>query len=844
MTRPASLALVACALLVASCSGTTNDAAPDGGAGNPDGGTPDGGTPLATLECEDEGYPCSPAEQTDKGRDLSEEYKAEIQERLAAGDSYPAIADWLRGQDGVVHVVAADGRLRFRVEGGSAHWAYSISPEYPQATLPSFAEASVGTKSTSAVEAAFGPKRILREDSSDTEVKKKGLILEPFHFQILSNAPHWKEKLERLHDYDTVTHLIDSDIPDSSFGNWDDYRFVWVLSHGAYLPDKDDPDYTAIFSSKGCGMNRWIGAEVVAGRGTEPLANGDPLASILGLPRKAAEARLTPEQRTRWKSSLDAETDELAQKGQACGVLEMADVVLPIVDGDGNDIVRKPAFLDFIYYDQDWFAGHYSGGLDNVLLYLSVCSSSAVPIPSGTGSPSAIFGWSEPVDSPDDDLATNVLFERLFTHGETVEDAFEKVTEANLHSTAFEGKATELSFLGLGGGDRARGREIITIIDKDTGDPFPNTGGFIDAREITAQGNTEFDVTVSIVGFGERDAEDFKVQIFGQNDQPLSPEFDVDDPKDGTTVMTIGASIDQEVKNPIDLEIEARVTLPEESGTVYSRHPIAATLFPAIGAVWSLNVGGAGTARGDFVFAPFPTGIPDEDGNVFWEVNLGQADESLVPHAILLIGGHNGRTPECTGQVGTFPAILAVQYTTNPMPTEGFAGGLGGGDCGDFVNVEIVSFSKDDDLVANVSGIICHWRRVGEDVVVEPVPVNGRFQMPQAGCGMDPGGDLVGSYYSTEEPSACFDIYPNAAIAPAFDEACSMGGGLVCSDEPCSTAGQIGQCDYRSAAVSIGFRGQVVHFGPGGDWPSAGELQGSCELQLGTWTTGAPPMTP
>lgn len=242
------------------------------------------------------------------------------------------------------------------------------------------------------------------------------------------------------------------------------------------------------------------------------------------------------------------------------------------------------------------------------------------------------------------------------------------------------------------------------------------------------------------------------------------------------------------------------------------------------------------------MFAPFPTGVTDGEGNLFWQVTLAQADESVVPQATVLIQGHNGRTPECTGQTGSFEAIVTVVYSTDPMPTEGFGGDLGAGECGDFVNVEIVSFSREDDLVANVSGTICRWRRVGDEVQVDPVPINGRFQMPQAGCGMDPGGDLVGSYYASQEPAACFDIYPNAAIAPAFDEVCSAGGGIVCSEEPCSTAGQIGQCDYRSAAASIAFRGQATHFGGGGDWPSVGELQGACEGQLGTWTTGEPSM--
>jgi hypothetical protein len=204
--------------------------------------------------------------------------------------------------------------------------------------------------------------------------------------------------------------------------------------------------------------------------------------------------------------------------------------------------------------------------------------------------------------------------------------------------------------------------------------------------------------------------------------------------------------------------------------------------------------------------------------------------------------GHNGRNMDCTGQTGTFPALATVVFTTSTMPTEGFGGGLGEGECGDYVNVEIESFSKEDDLVANVNGTICHVRSVGEEVVVNQVPINGRFQMPAAGCGADPGGDLIGSYYASEEPSLCFDIYPNAAIAPAFEETCAMSADLVCSDQPCSTAGQIGQCDYTDDSVQLAFRGQITHFLPGGDWPSVAELQAACEIQLGVWTTGEPPM--
>ena len=826
------------ALIVGGCSSTANQANPDGGTREPDGAIPDGGTPSPTTPCEVDGYPCSPGDQTAAALQLSEQYKGDIQERRANGDSYLDIAEWLRGQDGVVDVVAATDRLRFRVEGGSAHWAYAISPEYPQATLPPPQESSAKSVSLPAMDGGFGAKSVLREDSSQTKIKKKGLILEPFRFQFLSNTFQWKGRLEALHDYDEVQYFSDRDIPDAYFGNWNDYRFVWVLSHGAYLPDAANPFYTAIFSSKECGMYLWFATEV---GGAETGQDGTTkIATLMGLPRTVVEPQLTPGQRQRWQTFRDAELQDLKQKGQSCGVLEMPDAALPVTDENGQPIVRTPAFLDYIYYDEAWFQTKFAGGLDNVLLYLSVCSSQAVPMPGGSSGPNSTLGWSEPMDSTQDDLASDMFFERLIDFGDTVEYAFTKVQEAGLHTHQFDGKVTELSHTSQRGGARARVREIISIIDPNGLVPFPDEGGMLEAREITPEGNTVVDVTVEIVGFGEVEAKEFEVQIFDGNGGMLSRQFEVDDPILGETVMTIPVSFNQEIRTPTEVEIEARVTLPEESGTVYSRHPIKLTVGPAIESLWTLTVGGAGTARGEFVFAPFAAGITDGEGRLVWQVTLAQFDEFSVPMATLLIVGHNGRTLECTGATGSFEALVLVQYSDDPMPTDGYGGGLGEGECGDFVNVEIVSFSREDDLVANVSGTICHVERVGDEVRVTPVSINGRFQMPSAGCGMDPGGDLVGSFYATEAPSLCTDIYPNAAIAPAFDEVCSAGGGVVCSEDPCPTAGQIGQCDFRAAAVQISFRGQVQHFGQGGDWPSLGELQGGCEIQLGTWTTGAP----
>lgn len=834
MPRLTSLGLFLLSALAVACASTPNQSPDDDGT-------------LSPAPCEVDGYPCSPAEQSDSAIELSERYKGDIQSKRVEGQTYTEIAEWLRGQEGVVDVVAAEDRLRFRVEGGSAHWLVATGRDYPVMPAPTFSEGSEPNALPTSATGSFASKRVLREDGSDTKIKKKALIVNPFGFQFGTSTDSWRQRLRALHDYESVEYFEDDQIPDQYFANWNDYRFVWVLSHGAYLPDRDDPDYTAIFSAKQCGINRWIGVETVAGRGGEPIKNGKTIAWLMGLDRPQAEAQLTDAQLQRWRAFRDNETRELEQKGQGCGQLDIGSVSVPGQGPDGGPLVRQGAFLDFIYYDEAWYSTHFPSGLDNVLVHLSVCSSLAVPIRGSSASPSVVFGWTEPVGAEQDDLATAVLFDRLITHGETASEAYRRLVLSGNHSHMWDGKTTELKDSTWGGGEHARIRETVTIIDPFVGEPFPDGGAMLDAREITADGNTIVDVTVEIVGFGELDGDEldgYKLRFYDGAGQAISQELDVDQPRDGRTVMTVPVSFDQEVRTPTELEIEARVTLAEDPGAADSRHRIKLTVGPAIESLWFLNVGGGGSARGDLVLAPFPRAIVDGEGRTVWQVQLGQLGDNYVPNATLLIVGHDGRNMDCTGEIGTFPALTTVIFTASTMPTEGFGGGLGEGECGDSVDVEIESFSKQDDLVANVSGTICHWRRVGDEVVVDPVPINGRFQMPAAGCGADPGGDLVGSYYASEAPSLCFDIYPNAAIAPAFDETCALGAGLVCSDDPCPTAGQIGQCDYTDDSVQITFRGQVTHFLPGGDWPSPSDLQAACEIQLGVWTTGEPPAAP
>jgi len=855
MRRFRSLTLALLASLVAACSSGANQTPSDGGAGgtrDTGGASGAGGTggvgPQLTGECVDEGYPCSPSEESSEGRALSDEYMAQVQERMASGESMLDIAAWLAAQDEIAHVIGDERAVRFRVNGGAATWAYDPGPgiNRPLPDDATLEPSGSAQRAADIVTPAIGPKAIIRMDGSERNIKKKALFIDPFEEYIATPTDQWSRELSALHDYDRVEHVRNRDVEDVHFANWNDYQFIWVTTHGTFLPE-DAPLYSVLFSSHMCKEYGWLYEEIEElRRGDEELKLGGSLRGLFGRSRRDIERFVTDAQKARWEAYERTEAQEMSDAGIICGTQKMDWLRIPGQEFDGTRALENVR-VRYKAYGETWFENRYRNGLEDAFLYQRACSSSLISLEMASGSHGAIFGWDHTINSADDNGTIALLFERLIKYGETIEDAFARVTEAGLHTYGEGDSKTNLMVVSNGvGGDANPGRvrEIVSIIDPFIGVPFPDDGAMLDAREITADGDTVVDVTVEVVGFGEytdEELDEYKIRFYDASGQPISQEWDVSKPNEGRSLMTIPVSFNQEIRSPTEFEIEARVTLPEGPGDPDSRHRLKLTVGPAIEALWYLNVGSGGTARGDFVFAPFPQAIFDEEGRKVWHIALAQLSDRNIPSATLFIVDHDGRNMDCTGATGTFPAIVSVLFNDNPIPTEGFAGGLGQGECGDFVNVDIESFSKEDDLVAQVSGTICHWYRQGEDVVLQAVPINGRFQMPAAGCGADPGGDLVGSYYASQEPSLCFDIYPNAAVAPAFDQTCAMGGGLVCSDEPCSTAGQVGQCDYTDDSVSISFRGTVAHFLPGGDWPSTGELQGACEIQLGVWTTGAPP---
>lgn len=783
------------------------------------------------ADCQTGGYPCSPADVSPEARELSHQYVDAVRERLDAGESFEDVTAWLQSQEDIADAVGDAVALRFRVEGGSALWFYD-PPAGIARPVPSEAPQETATAAM-----PVGLKAVVREDDDEDNIKKRALLIEPFEQFIATPTARWIDELDELHDYERVDHVVNQSVSDEYFGNWDDYRFVWVTTHGKHLPTRA-PTYSALYSSRMCEEFGWLKEEIEAGRGDELTRGGaTTLRALFGYPRGYVKESLTAEQAARLEAYEIAETPE--QDGIHCGNLTMDWIYIP--GAEPGDSALTDVTVKYWYYDETWFQRQFPGGLQNAVVYQRACTSDLLPLQVASGSRGAILGWSDTINSADDDKTIGVLFDHLIAKGETLQDALEEVSDAGFHRFSRGDKNPTLEIVSEGRGTRdIRVREIVSVVDPDVLVPFPDEGAVLEAREITADGRTLVDVTVLIEGFGDRMGEEFEVQFFDGTGNAISDEWEVDEPTNGTTVMTLPISLDQEIRTPTEVDIEARVTLPEDAGALDSRHAITATINPAVESLWTLNVGGLGTLRGDFVHAPTAMAISDGE-RLLWDIVLGQLGDSIVPMANLILVGHPGRTPECTGQTGIFDGLVGITHTTSPMPTEFYGGGLGEGECGDFVDVEIVSFSREEDLVANVSGTICHAREVGEETVITPVPINGSFQMPSAGCGADPGADLIGSYYAVDAPPACFDIYPNAQVAPAFDELC-MQTGLICSEDPCATEGQIGQCDYRSSAVPLTYRGQVQHIYPGEDWPPIGDLQAACELNLGVWTTGEPMM--
>lgn len=831
MDRPP---FVLCAALVflGACSNTTGSEG-SGGSGGADGFGGSGGSrgDLAS-ECETEGYPCSPADMSPEARALSHQYVDAVRERLDAGGSFEEVADWLASQDDIAHVVGDSVALRFRVDGGSAQWFYDPPPGIAR-PVPSEPPPAAATLPPSA-----GLKAVVREDDDEDNIKKRALFIEPFEELIEAPTGRWIDELNELHDYERVDHLVNQSVLDEHFRNWNDYRFVWVITHGKHLPTVS-PKYSALFSSRMCEEFGWLTAEIEAGRGDELTRGGTTtLRALFGFPRGFVLDSLTPAQAERLKQYEIAETPDF--DGIHCGNLEMDWIFIPGYQ-PGDDALTDVT-IKYWFYDDTWFKRQYPGGLKDAVVYQRACTSDRLPLQVASGSRGAILGWSDTINSADDDKTIDVLFDHLISKGETLQDALKEVFDANVHEHPSGDKNPTLELVSDGRGQRRiRVRENITIVDSATGSPFADEGGEIEAFEITSEDKTRVDVSVIVEGFGENSHDEFDVQFFDETDMPLSQKVEVREPVAGKTFMTVPIELDQKITFPTDVEIEARVTLPEDGASEkFGRHRVIFKVLPPGEEQWRITVPDFGTIKGPVVSAPSVVGIPVEQG-VAWLLLLTQEPPAVIPSASVTILGHNGRSQDCTGQTGQFTGGVGFVYTED-MNAPGYDGGGEEVDgCPGEINIDVQTFSLEDDLNVALSGTLCKIEPdpVGEGTIATPVPFSGRIKWPRAGCGVTPPmNPLLGSYVSSENVFLCIDIYENSILGPTFEGAFCGTTGVTCDlENACPTDNDLGQCDYRGDSSMLGVRGSVQHYRIGGDWPPIQELEATCVALGGVWSS-------
>jgi hypothetical protein len=87
---------------------------------------------------------------------------------------------------------------------------------------------------------------VLHKDDSESQIKKKALVIEPFEEFIATPTVLWRSELQQLHDYEAVDYFANRHVLDEHFGNGNDYRFIWVTTQGKHLPEVD-PEYSAFF---------------------------------------------------------------------------------------------------------------------------------------------------------------------------------------------------------------------------------------------------------------------------------------------------------------------------------------------------------------------------------------------------------------------------------------------------------------------------------------------------------------------------------------------------------------------------------------------------------------------
>lgn len=380
-STPARLSFVAIVALVATSCFLGKDSSPGDAAEVPE--------PL--YDCERDGYPCTPGEVDDAVHRRGAELLEAARRRLADGDTMPQVAEWLRGQEDVVAADANDVSLMFRPEGGR-----------PLALHDGVAAARPAESSPQQLQPAENPERRVRrsmlgtsdvdefivgsdrDDDGRRDVEKRALVLDPFAWQLEDGytvrGDDLVTALEQTQDYDgRIDYVTNADVGIRDFRSFDDYDLIFVGTHGGVLT--------------GAG-----------GRSASFILTGIELDSC---------------------ADLGNRTELIQQFGVMCAALNV----------EGWKETRS-----YLAVLPHFFRRQYGDGLDDSIVILDGCRSGR-PLGSGgsshvpstllaaslIGERSAVFGWTNDVETHFAEPAMKTLSEYLITHGLPAETSLEFV---------------------------------------------------------------------------------------------------------------------------------------------------------------------------------------------------------------------------------------------------------------------------------------------------------------------------------------------------------------------------------------------------------------------------------
>lgn len=518
---------------------------------------------------------------------------------------------------------------------------------------------------------------------------------------------------------------------------------------------------------------------------------------------------------------------------QGDGVTFEVDVVL---ETPGYVVVTSLEPVPYAATD-DFFRNIYPNGLADTIVSFSACQTSKGPqFGQIFSNPSSVFfGWSKSVLSNFAYFSTTFLFERLVESGRTTERAFDDHVEGNL--TVDPGGATLRRFQG---GDDLRIRELITAYDPSDSARELESGDLIEIDGIPGDAEVDsmpFDVEIHGIEPGEAGDYTLRISMNGVEATDGYTLSESDKVEDYVYRLSGDAIFGTDFPDGEATAVEFWIDLPEGGET---RLKLELTF---ANSRWRISVDGLPVMRGPEVNAPSIVGF-ELDGRTVWQLALSQVNPTALPTAVLTLVDHNGRTPECTGQTGPFEAELGFVYTAALGAPAYVSDEVE--DCMGEVTADITSFSREDGLNISLFGTMCKVEDnpSGEGIVATPQAVSGAIKWPAAGCASTPpAAELLGSFISTENPSLCQDIYSNSVFGMSipggmtqYDALCLVPG-AICTDEACAID-EIGNCDYRSDSAQVGLRGTVQHYGVGGDWPPAEDLQAACTQTGGVWSGG------